>query len=286
MSIAAFVRRIYIEIIDKYFPKASFHKPTGDGLLIVIPYTAVTLEEVLCSTVRDCLEINQNFRSLVQGDHLINFETPERIGIGMSRGVACRISSNGTIVDYSGKVINLASRLNGFARPSGVIFDSGFGLGLLPKKTQELFVTDSIYIVGVAEEKPIVVHYTRQHTIVPASAKQPMTEPEWFPQKHVTDIKTMKKCLSDNTKQLLIQLDEKPLDEKQITLDISYQEPRGIRRHIFLDANSTPELKYGVKGNKHLVAFPIDWLVRDLDKFGVREDAEIVLDLCYSIARK
>lgn len=283
MNIATFIRRVYIEIIDKYFANASFHKPTGDGLLTVIPYTPETLKEVLCNTIKDCLDINQNFKRLFEKDLMINFDTPERIGIGVTRGVVCCISSKGTILDYSGKVINLASRLNDFARPSGIVFDRGFGLHLLPKEIQKLFLSDSIYIKGVAEQKPIVVHYTKEYTIIPTSAKQPIAEPKWFRQRRVANLKNISKIYSEGVGQS-ITLNKKPLDEKQITLEISFRRKEGIQ-HTFLDTSSS-ELKYEARGNKYLLVLALRWLIDDLKKFGAAEDTEITYDVCYSVTDK
>jgi hypothetical protein len=43
----AFLKRIYIEMIDRYFGKASFVKPTGDGLLLAFPMMRLTLRKSL-----------------------------------------------------------------------------------------------------------------------------------------------------------------------------------------------------------------------------------------------
>ncbi|MDF2769432.1 MAG: putative adenylate/guanylate cyclase [Nitrososphaeraceae archaeon] len=42
----AFLKRIYIEMIDRYFGNASFVKPTGDGLLLAFPHDETNLKEV------------------------------------------------------------------------------------------------------------------------------------------------------------------------------------------------------------------------------------------------
>lgn len=34
---AIYLKRVYTRIIEDYFPNASFFKPTGDGLLIIVP---------------------------------------------------------------------------------------------------------------------------------------------------------------------------------------------------------------------------------------------------------
>ena len=42
-DIAMFIKRFYLELIDNYFDKANFFKPTGDGLLMTFPYNDKTL---------------------------------------------------------------------------------------------------------------------------------------------------------------------------------------------------------------------------------------------------
>ena len=36
LDVATYIKKIYMKIIDDYFPDASFYKPAGDGLLITI----------------------------------------------------------------------------------------------------------------------------------------------------------------------------------------------------------------------------------------------------------
>lgn len=37
-DVALFIKKVYSKLLDGYFPNASFFKPTGDGLLLTIPY--------------------------------------------------------------------------------------------------------------------------------------------------------------------------------------------------------------------------------------------------------
>src|SRR5208337_2092754 len=89
LNVANFIKRVYIKIIDDYFPHASFYKPTGDGLLIAIPYTAETLKDAVDNTMINCLKLIENFGKLQEGDEMINFPTPDKLGIGISRGSVC-----------------------------------------------------------------------------------------------------------------------------------------------------------------------------------------------------
>jgi hypothetical protein len=161
------------------------------------------------------------------------------------------------------------------------VFDRGFGLHLLPKNIQELFLSESIYIKGIAEQKPIAVHYTKQYTIVPASAKEPMIEPTWFQESFIISLREIKKMLLDGVNNYSFVFAKKPLDEKQVTLEI-FVSYNGEARHVFLDTTSS-NLEYKVKGNKCLLYLTVDWLLKDLEKFGVAEDAEITCNVCYPI---
>ena len=38
VDVAAFIRKVYMKIIDSYFSFASFYKSTGDGLLLTITW--------------------------------------------------------------------------------------------------------------------------------------------------------------------------------------------------------------------------------------------------------
>jgi class 3 adenylate cyclase len=121
---AIFIKRVYITLIDKYFPNAFFFKPTGDGLLLTIPYEDKSLKEVIRATVDTCLKVVEQFPKFCEDDPMINFETPQKIGIGISRGTVCRLVSKDKTLDYSGRVVNLASRLMDMARPGGIVFDA------------------------------------------------------------------------------------------------------------------------------------------------------------------
>ena len=85
-EVAMFIKRVYMKLIDEYFNNASFYKPTGDGLLVIIPYTEANLADIVKGTIDSCLALLVNFSSICIGDPMINFDVPKRIGIGISRG--------------------------------------------------------------------------------------------------------------------------------------------------------------------------------------------------------
>ena len=128
----AFLKRIYIEMIDRYFGNASFIKPTGDGLLLAFPHDETNLKEVASYVVRSSMACLADFAKLCDGDDMINFNIPDKVGIGISRGTATNVVSHGSTIDYSGRPFNIASRLMDLTRSSGVILDSMFGENLIP----------------------------------------------------------------------------------------------------------------------------------------------------------
>jgi len=282
LNVANFIKRVYIRIIDDYFPKASFYKPTGDGLLIIITYTPESLKDIMTNTVKTCLSLVQDFGELCKGDSMIYFDTPERIGIGLSRGTACCISSGGTIIDYSGRVINLASRLNDFARPFGIVFDQGFGLPLLPKEMQELFLGENVYVRGIAEDKPMTIYFTKKHTIIPASRKMPLKESEWV--EWTSDVKAFKQLKEDITsgvKIMGIELERRPLDEKQITIQYIYD--LDSNRFFFWGIDSKG-VQLKTTGKKYFVGIANSMIAELCDKIGVKDDSKQKIIISYPAA--
>jgi len=154
-EIATYIPLVYTKIIEGYFSDATFYKPTGDGLLI-----AILCEEkpkaTVNKTIESCVRLVQDFGSLCKGEDRIYFSTPDKIGIGVARGSPCCIVSGNKILDYSGKVLNLASRLMDMARPSGIVCDTSLGFNLLSKEKRESFEKDdNVFVRGIAEKQPL-----------------------------------------------------------------------------------------------------------------------------------
>ena len=125
-DIAMFIKRFYLRLIKDYFPNAAFVKPTGDGLLMTFIYNENTLNEVAKQVIETCLKVLDDFPTLCKDDPMINFRVPDALGIGIARGTACCLFSGEETLDYSGHLLNLASRLNDLARPSGIVIVTFF----------------------------------------------------------------------------------------------------------------------------------------------------------------
>lgn len=178
-NIALYLKKVFTKVIDNYFPSASFCKSTGDGLLIIHAYDDDNLQEVLNEVMNSCIKLHEDFPNLVKDELIINFETPSRIGIGVTRGTACCLYLGDSIIDYSGKIVNLAARLTSLARPGGVVFDESLSLNLLAEDKQKLFDMASVYIIGIAEQTPIDVYYLKDSVMLPPESRKPISKQEW-----------------------------------------------------------------------------------------------------------
>ncbi|HWM54729.1 MAG TPA: adenylate/guanylate cyclase domain-containing protein [Solirubrobacterales bacterium] len=174
-----FIKKTYIRLIDEYFANASFYKATGDGLLVIFPVDENDPQAAVRATVNMALKIVENFPNLNQGDPMINFETPQAVGVGLARGPASRLVSGHKVLDYSGSPLNLASRLMEVARPEGVILDGNFGYELLTPSIAKRFDSERVYLPGVAPKTGINIFYTKDCTEIPASAKRPIEGTKW-----------------------------------------------------------------------------------------------------------
>jgi class 3 adenylate cyclase len=171
---ALFLRSVYIRVLDEYFPEATFFKPTGDGLLIILDYDDDNLQKVVRTAVQASIRLVDNFPEITAGDPMVNFDTPDEIGIGIARGAATSLISGRKTLDYSGRPLNMAARLMDVARPSGVVFSANLGYDLLDEDTSKQFEEDEAYVKGLAEEVPTKVYYLRGRTVIPEPNRHPL----------------------------------------------------------------------------------------------------------------
>jgi class 3 adenylate cyclase len=280
LYVATYLKKVYAKIIDNYFQNASFYKPTGDGLLIILPYTEETLKETANKAIGTCLKLLQDFGDLCKNEIMITFDTPKKIGIGITRGLSCCLISEGKILDYSGKTLNLASRLMDMARPSGIILDASFSSALLSEEINKLLLEDEVYVRGIAEEKPITVWYTKNHTLIPDSFKRPLNEPRWETESKSISLGQLK---NSGWRYYNVPLKSKPLDKKMISIRIYYISKTTPEGHkSFLEYEITDkELVYLEKGGEYRVRFVVSEIVAELEKAGVDETIKIEFNITY-----
>ncbi len=213
-DVAMYVKRVYSKLIDKYFKEASFFKPTGDGLIVIIPYTEQNLSKIVNKMVRNCFKAINDFEKICKNDPMINFEVPKDIGIGLARGSACCLSSNDKVLDYSGRTLNLASRLMDLARPSGLILSKDLH-SLLTPAPKKFFKKERVFLKGVAEREGLDIYYSKNYTKIPEEYKHPTNQINWETLNHEMTLKEIKKANN-----FMFNLPSKVLDRSRLGVSI------------------------------------------------------------------
>ena len=276
---ALFLRSMYVKILDNYFPEASFFKPTGDGLLIILDYDESNLTAAVNSAVRTSLQLVEDFANLTRDDPMINFEVPDSIGMGLARGAATALISKDKVLDYSGRPLNLASRLMDLARPRGVVFSDMLGWALLEDALSAQFVSDKVYVKGIAEDQPMAVHIQETAVSLPESSKRPInrydrktTDPEEF---------TFKK-LKERGYYIHL-LAEKPAVTNNIVLYVRYPKPMASgRRHKSMSQIMQISAEYTEREGKHYARIDYNDVQERLTDIGVKDTWPVILTVEYS----
>ncbi len=167
---ALYLRAVYSKILSSYFPNADFFKPTGDGLLLIheLPHEAAQVPPIVSSILARCVSLVDDFGDLTAEDYMVNFAVPQRLGVGVARGSVTRLVSNGYLLDYTGRCLNLAARLMDKARPYGVVFADPHASRLMEDEIAENFSDDRVCIRGISEDEPIQISITSGVKITPA----------------------------------------------------------------------------------------------------------------------
>lgn len=278
---AMYVKRVYIRLVDDYLTGASFFKPTGDGLLLTFPYNENNLKEVVRSTINKSWKVINNFGKICKNDPMINFQVPQHVGIGIARGTACRIVANRKVLDYSGHVLNLASRLMDIARPSGIVFADSFGAGLLDAKEFDKFTKGKVYLKGIAENKPIPIYYSKGITKISTMHKAPLNKIIW---------KTIKieKKLAEFAKvgNFHHPLAERPTDPDEILVKINYPMVTKGRKLLNVRRLINPEFRYETAGDEYEVIINHRDIARRAKDNGVKDGWSINLTIKYPVRAK
>lgn len=279
---AMFIKRVYMKIIDSYFENfASFYKSTGDGLLLTIPFNENNLKEMCQKTIASCIACHSEFGNICNNDPMITFEVPDKIGIGVARGIACCLISGETIIDYSGRLLNLASRLTDLARPSGIIIDGKFGINLLSGEQQGYFQEDNVYLDGIAEDEPIQICFTKEFTTIPPRNKRPIAEKRW---RHKKETKPFRELLKLGGT-FLYELESEPTSAEDIKVRVEY--PKVIKGRIhrgYLRVHDFDDFTYRMEAGKPVVSVNFAELCRRLAQRGVRKNMS--LEICIDYVEK
>lgn len=272
-NVAMFIKCVYKKLIDEYFKNASFYKATGDGLLVTIPYSEKTLKTVVIQSTIICIKVMFDFSSFCEKDSMINFNVPEYIGIGLCRGPACRLSSGEITLDYSGSLINKASRLMDFARPSGIVLDGGFGFELLPEGIQEYFEKEEVYVRGIAERTPIGIYYTKDYTKISSESKKPLVGPHWMEVKSKFSLKQ----IEDLSPQFIVQLPSKPSNQYEIIVKVNHP---CVKDESFPTTHNFAG-KYEEVGGSPQLILDFEAISKRLSSEGLKQTSEAELIIIY-----
>jgi class 3 adenylate cyclase len=277
---AIFLRSIYTKILDEYFPMATFFKPTGDGLMIVIDYDEDNLMDVVRTAVQRSVDLAEDFPDICAGDPMVNFETPDELGIGLARGAATSLISDGKTLDYSGRPLNLAARLMDLARPSGVIFSANLGYELLDEALSTKFEEDEVYVKGLAEDKPTKVYYLSGRTTIPEVNRHPLnrlirrTEPEQ--EMTLQEAKRRAKYLS--------RLSSEPANKEDITVHVAHKKALASGRpHRTLYSTHVHEAEFVERAGVRYARIDFPAIIEQLEAAGVKPTWKIRVQIEYPV---
>lgn len=278
-DVAAFIRKVYMKIIDSYFDFASFYKSTGDGLLLTIPWEEKDLKEMSQKVIESCIKCHSEFSTLFADDPSINFEVPHEIGIGVARGSACCLISGETVIDYSGRLINLASRLTDIARPSGIVIDGAFIFELLTKEQQKIFQEDNnVYLKGIHEAEPIKIYYTPEFTTISKYNKQPIAAERWREVSKTWSYEEFSKL----TQPFRYSLPSEPLNPENVELWIQHKAIISGKVHPkFNRIMRFAGFRYRLDQGKPVVSVDSPKLSEKLREDGVSGDMKLIISIAY-----
>jgi len=215
-----YLAKLYPVLIDRWFKRRWFFKPTGDGLMLVRPFKEKELGALATETLASCLEIVDEFGALCAGQPLLNFDLPSEVGVGLAQGAASRLVSKGKVLDYSGAILNRASRLMDLARPRGIVFDAGLAPGLLDADLQKKFDAAEVYLRGVSPKDPLPVFFLKGTTEIPAVNLSPIGETQWG--KPIVERMTLRQMENFATSWRYYRFPNPPIDLEKVKCTVSH----------------------------------------------------------------
>ena len=266
-----------MKLIDSYFPFASFYKSTGDGLVLTILWDEKNLGGISQKVMASCIACHSEFANICSGDPAINFKVPDKIGIGVARGTACCLVSGDKKVDYSGRLLNLTSRLTDLARPSGIVIDGAFGIDLLSEEQQSVFKEDYVYLKGIHEKEHIRIYFIPEFTAIPKYNKQPIASERW---REVTYAKSYGELLKLGKFQY--SLPSEPISPDNIEVIIKHGKIiNGVAHPKYSTIFDFHKFEYVLDRGKPIVIVDFPKLCKELKREQVKEDMNINISVAY-----
>lgn len=278
---ALFLRRMYIRVLDDYFPDAAFFKPTGDGLMIIRHVETTTLHEVVMNSIRKSLELVDAFPTISAEDPMVNFDVPDGLGVGISRGAATRLASGDHTLDYSGRPLNLAARLMDLARPKGVVVDGRVLKGLtLDADLQAQLAPESVYVKGIADTKAIDVFRSDGVSIRSANRRPLVGEP------YVQELETLTFRKFSTLGRFLHDIQLEPMDPDEVALEIGIpvvgENGRLVPEMVTFKTLKPVHVRPGPDGWE--VGYDYSSAIATCEERGVKQTWSITRRLRYSVA--
>ena len=279
---ALFLRSIYVRILDRHFPEAAFFKPTGDGLLIILDYDDDNLPEVLNSAVSSSLKLIRGFPQLTSDDPMVNFPTPDSLGIGITRGAATALVSGGKVLDYSGRPLNFAARLMDLARPRGVVLSGTMGMDLLKSDVADEFAEEKAYVKSIAEDEPITIHVMKDSVQLSEATKRPINRYEW----KMTEQEefSFARLQSERPIGFLHHLPVEPALPEDVRIHVSHRAKMSNgRQNSRQRIVRTYKGDYFVRMGDHLVRLQYAPIISELKKYGVKSTWPVKIVIEYAV---
>lgn len=276
---ALFIKKVYAKLIDQYFAEAAFFKPTGDGLLVIFNFDEERVGEAVREVVENARQIVVEFERLCADEPAVNFPVPPNVGIGISRGAASRLLSGRYTLDYSGRVLNLASRLMDVARPKGIVFDSRLGVELLTPEVRNSFTPHHVYLPGVAPREPIEVQCWPEVEI-PLPYLSPVGQPQWEHVEHEAPRKDF-----DGIEHFQLDLPNHPPDPSTLRCQVVHDQvtPTGRRSTSYVRTFTIP-VEYVDAGGQAEAWFQLRDLQEELDEGGVKGTWPVTVKVSYRVS--
>lgn len=277
---ATFIKKTCMILIDRYFKDASFLKLTGDGLLAVYEHKESEGTEMACKIVDTCLTLTKDFGSFFSDDaYMVACGVPDKVGIGIAMGpVGCLISDS-QVLDYSGRPLNLASRLMTMARPMGIVADAKIGAAL--QKSPELkgkFKMQKVYAHGIAELKPIPVFYSQEYTSIPRIYLQPLTDYNWETYKRT---KTLAQWKGLAEAPYILVLRGKVIDPNQVIITVLYPERVVRKRGAQFFYMTSGDYRHEMRAGMHVIVVDLNSAVDRLVEKGAKNSEKITIQIRY-----
>jgi hypothetical protein len=273
---ALYLKKLYAGLYADYFSAASMVKPTGDGLMVVIVTTEEDLEDLVVKTVADAKEIINSFGELTKAAKMINFDVPDQVGIGISRGSAVRLVAEDVTLDYSGRVLNVASRLMDLARPAGLVLDQGFGTDLLPTELADDLVEQEVFLKGVSPRDPVRISYWPSSVEIPAVNLKPLDEQNWEHATHRCTLGVLKKMPA-----LALPLSAQPLSPDTLDCRVRHDQVVGDGEEEGYYCFHSIDVSLIELEGRPCASIDLEELVEVLDADGVSDLADLQIKVSY-----